>query len=250
MPSICQVIARNRRHTPLKRPAATASRAGQSVRPGAASHTLAAVRCTTLPQELSRNAFVAQLDALTAVYLAAMRPDPLQLPGRRSIMERHATFGEFRALAMTAGAAGAPESGRPVPPGQIIGFCYGFRGAGGQWWHDVVAAALTARSGRAVTAAWLSDSLEVAEVHVHPDYHGRGIGRSLVLGLAEGRRERTAVLSTQDADSPARRLYRGLGFDDLLTGYSFPGTPVPYAVMGAALPLRPAAARSPSPSRL
>ena len=118
--------------------------------------------------------------------------------------------------------------------------------------HDVVAAALAAKSGWELAAAWLTDSLEIAEVHVHPDFHGRGIGRSLVLGLAEGQPERTAVLSTQDAESRARRLYRGLGFADLLTGYSFPGTPVPYAVMGATLPLRPAApteGRSPSPSR-
>ena len=201
----------------------------------------------TLLTELSRAAFVAELDALTAVYLAAMRPDPAQLPGRRSIMERHVTYDGFRALAVTADAAGGHGA-----PGQIIAFSYGFRGAGGQWWHDVVATALTARSGRALADAWLADSLEIAEVHVHPDFHRRGIGRSMVLGLAEGRGERTAVLSTQDADSPARRLYRGLGFADLLTGYCFPGTPVPYAVMGAALPLRPAAPappRSPSPSR-
>ena len=217
-------------------------------------HTLAPVRGNTSrgntsPRELSRAAFVAELDALTAVYLAAMRCDPAQLPGRRAIMERHVTFDGFRALAVTADAAGGP--GGAGGRGQIIAFSYGFCGADGQWWHDVVTTALTARSGRALTDAWLADSLEIAEVHVHPDFHRRGIGRSLVLGLAEGRRERTAVLSTQDADSPARRLYRGLGFADLLTGYCFPGTPVPYAVMGAALPLRPgdAAARSPSPSR-
>jgi len=212
-------------------------------------HTLAAVHGHTLLTELSRAAFVAELDALTAVYLAAMRPDPAQLPGRRSIMERHVTYDGFRALAVTADAVGGP--GAPGGPGQIVAFSYGFRGADGQWWHDVVATALTARSGRALADAWLADSLEIAEVHVHPDFHRRGIGRSMVLGLAQGRGERTAVLSTQDADSPARRLYRGLGFADLLTGYCFPGTPVPYAVMGAALPLRPAApeARSPSPSR-
>jgi len=215
----------------------------------------------TLLQELSRAAFVAELDALTAVYLAAMRCDPAQLPGRRAIMERHVTFDGFRALAVTADAVGSPGGPGPRGPGpggpeprgggQIIAFSYGFCGADGQWWHDVVTTALTARSGRALTDAWLADSLEIAEVHVHPDFHRRGIGRSMVLGLAQGRGERTAVLSTQDADSPARRLYRGLGFADLLTGYCFPGTPVPYAVMGAALPLRPAApeARSPSPSR-
>ena len=190
---------------------------------------------------------MAELDALIAVYQAAMRPDPAQLPGRHSIMQRHASYRGFRALAARAGAAGQP--GAPGWPGPIVGFSYGFRGADGQWWHDVVAAALTARAGQALAAAWLADSFEVAEVHVHPDFHRRGIGRSLVLGLAEGRQERTAVLSTQDAESPARRLYRGLGFADLLTGYTFPGAPVPYAVMGAALPLRPAAAaRSPSPS--
>jgi GNAT superfamily N-acetyltransferase len=200
---------------------------------------------------------MAELDSLTAVYLAAMKPDPVQLPGRRSIMARHATYGGFRALAVTAGdvtgttaaggttdAGGGPggrEGHQPADPlrdpGPIIAFSYGFRGENGQWWHDVVAAALIARSGPAIAAQWLADSLEIAEVHVHPDYHRRGIGRSLVLGLADGRKERTAVLSTQDADSPARRLYRRLGFTDLLTGYAFPGTPVPYAVMGAELPL-------------
>jgi ribosomal protein S18 acetylase RimI-like enzyme len=214
---------------------------------GPASHTLAAVRSSIVPRELSRDGFVAELDTLIAVYQAAMRPDPAQLPGRHSIMQRHASYRGFRALAVTADAVGQPSA--PGWPGQIVGFSYGFRGADGQWWHDVVAAALTAKAGQALAAGWLADSLEIAEVHVHPDFHRRGIGRSLVLGLAEGRRERTAVLSTQDAESPARRLYRGLGFADLLTGYSFPGAAVPYAVMGAALPLRPAAApRSPSPS--
>jgi GNAT superfamily N-acetyltransferase len=216
---------------------------------------------------------MAELDSLTAVYLAAMSPDPVQLPGRRSIMARHATYAGFRALAVTAGDAngnaasaawaepakpgGPAEPGghgepggprEPADPGPIIAFSYGFRGENGQWWHDVVAASLLARSGPAIAAAWMGDSLEIAEVHVHPDYHRRGIGRSLVLGLADGRPERTAVLSTQDAESPARRLYRGLGFTDLLTGYAFPGTPVPYAVMGAELPLA-GARRSPSPSR-
>jgi ribosomal protein S18 acetylase RimI-like enzyme len=175
---------------------------------------------------------VSELDALTAVYAAAMRADPEQLPGRRSIMEQHASYHGFRALAVTADGARS----------RIIAFSYGFRGADGQWWHDVVNAALTARSGREAATAWLADSLEIAEVHVHPDFHRRGIGRSLVLGLAHGRLERTAVLSTQDAESPARRLYRCLGFTDLLTSYSFPGSTIPYAVMGAVLPLRPASA--------
>ena len=96
----------------------------------------------------------------------------------------------------------------------------------------------TGSSWRLCTAAeWLDDSFEVAEVHVHPRYQRRGIGRRLLFRLTGGRAERTAVLSTMDTNSPARRLYRSLGFTDLLTGYRFSGAPVPYAVMGAALPL-------------
>ena len=77
-----------------------------------------------------------------------------------------------------------------------------------------------------------------------PEYQGHGVGAGLLLALTSGRRERTAVLSTRDADSPARRLYRGMGFTDLLTGFAFyPGSEPPYAVMGAELPLRTRSAR-------
>lgn len=185
---------------------------------------------------------MAELEVLTDVYAAAMRPDPAQLAGRRSIMEQHTRNSGFRALAVSAPAADGAD--------QIIGFGYGFRGAAGQWWHDTVAAALTAKSGPAFARAWLADSLEVAEVHVLPDFQHRGVGRSLMLELARGRRERTAVLSTPDTESTARRLYRGLGFEDLLTDYRFPGVPVGYAVMGVVLPLRESflGSRSPSPS--
>jgi ribosomal protein S18 acetylase RimI-like enzyme len=124
-------------------------------------------------------------------------------------------------------------------PLAVIGFAYGFHGTSGQWWHDLVRSALASAGGRELAQTWLGDSFEVAEVHVHPDYQGQGIGRRMVPALLHPRLERTALLSTQDADSRARRLYRGLGFGDLLTGYRFPGTDPPYAVMGAVLPLRP-----------
>jgi GNAT superfamily N-acetyltransferase len=191
--------------------------------------------------------FLAELDTLVEVYAAAMRPPREQVPGRRAIMERHTQFPSFRAVAVTApdGPAGMPGTGDgPGPlPGSgrlpIIAFSYGFHGADGQWWHDLVRSALTRMGGYDLAQTWLGDSFEVAEVHVHPDYQGRGIGRRMVPALLHPRLERTALLSTQDADTRARRLYRGLGFDDLLTGYRFPGTDPPYAVMGAVLPLRP-----------
>ena len=60
----------------------------------------------------------------------------------------------------------------------------------------------------------------------------------MLTTLTSGRPERTAVLSTPDRDSTARRLYRRMGFSELLTGYNFPGGSPPYIVMGAQLPLR------------
>jgi ribosomal protein S18 acetylase RimI-like enzyme len=178
--------------------------------------------------ELSPGEFVGRLDQMITVYAAAMRPPAEMLPGRRSIMAGHAAYPGFRALLATEDESGAPA-----------GFGYGFHGAAGQWWHDTVARAVAAAYGTAAVASWLDDSFEVAELHVAPDHQGHGVGAGLLLHLASGRPERTALLSTRDADSPARRLYRGVGFSDLLTGFAFfPGSEPPYAVMGAELPLR------------
>ena len=195
--------------------------------------------------DIGKARFLAELDSLVEVYAAAMRPPRAQVPGRRAIMERHTQFPSFRAVVVTApaGPGGPPGNGPGPVPGRgglpIVAFSYGFHGADGQWWHDLVRSALTRMGGYDLAQSWLGDSFEVAEVHVHPDYQGRGIGRRMVPALLHPRLERTALLSTQDADTRARRLYRGLGFGDLVTGYRFPGTDPPYAVMGAALPLRP-----------
>jgi ribosomal protein S18 acetylase RimI-like enzyme len=195
-------------------------------------------------RELGPGEFRAMIRQLVAVYAAAMNPPDRTLAGREAIMERHAASPEFRGLAA-------------LVDGQLAAFTYGFHGANGQWWHDMVAAALAtrARAGaaaqdRATPREWLDDSFEIAELHVLPGRQGNGIGRSLLLSLTAGRPERTAVLSTADAPTRARRLYRGVGFTDLLRDFRFSGSEPPYAVMGATLPLLTDAAlpRSPSPS--
>jgi len=198
-----------------------------------ASPKLARMRPTLSVSELGPGEFAARLDQMIAVYAAAMRPPREMLPGRRSIMAGHAAQSGFRALLATEDGSGAPA-----------GFGYGFHGAPGQWWHNTVARALAAAHGTAAATAWLDDSFEVAELHVVPEHQGHGVGAGLLLGLTLERPERTALLSTRDADSPARRLYRGVGFSDLLTGFAFfPGGEPPYAVMGAELPLRARSAR-------
>jgi ribosomal protein S18 acetylase RimI-like enzyme len=185
-------------------------------------------------RELGPREFRGAIRALVAVYAAAMSPPDRSLSGREAIMDRHAASPGFRGLTAQVN-------------GQLAGFTYGFHGESGQWWHDMVAAALATRSGTGVTAAeyaeveapgaWLDDSFEIAELHMLPSWQGQGIGRSLLLSLTSGRPERTAVLSTADAPTKARRLYRGVGFTDLLTDFRFSGSEPPYAVMGALLPL-------------
>jgi ribosomal protein S18 acetylase RimI-like enzyme len=198
-------------------------------------------------RELGPREFRAVIRALVGVYAAAMNPPDRTLSGREAIMDRHAASPGFRGLSAHV-------------DGRLAGFTYGFHGESGQWWHDMVAAALATRSGARISAAeyagtdapgaWLDDSFEIAELHVLPPWQGRGIGRSLLLSLATGRQERTAVLSTADAPTRARRLYRGLGFTDLLTDFRFSGSEPPYAVMGALLPLAATVTlpRSPRPS--
>jgi len=195
-------------------------------------------------REIGVQTFRRRLTAFLDVYAAAMAPPADQLPGRHSIMYRHSTYPGFRAI--------VAERPRRIPlPGassEIVGFIYGFHGAAGQWWHDVVYDALTDRGGPEHAERWLADPFEVAELHVHPSYQGHGLGRGLLTGLCAGRPEHTMVLSTLDRpDTRARRLYHSVGLTDLLSDFDFPGGGPPYAVMGVALPLAAYASAPSSP---
>ena len=69
------------------------------------------MRSGLILRELTRNQFPANLDACAGVYAAAMNPPAEQLPGRHSIMERHAGYAAFRAMvAIAARGAGAPPA--------------------------------------------------------------------------------------------------------------------------------------------
>jgi GNAT superfamily N-acetyltransferase len=200
------------------------------------SRTLGQMGAGTVLSELTSRQFLGDLETSLAIYADAMQADPALLPGRRELMRRHAGYPAFRALQARAGASG-----------QVVGFAYGFHGRGGQWWYDAVWNALVRAVGIGRTNDWLANCLEVAEVHVHQPYQRAGIGTSMLTTLTGGRSERTAVLSTPDRDTTARRLYRRLGFAELLTGYSFPGGSPPYVVMGAELPLIDPNVRPPRP---
>jgi ribosomal protein S18 acetylase RimI-like enzyme len=167
---------------------------------------------------LDAESFGALAPAAASIYGAAMERPPEVVVQRRDIIAVHVGYRGF----VSAGAFDGDE---------LVGFGYGYRGAAGQWWHDIVAGAL----GRDGSKRWLRDSFELAELHVLPDYQGRGGGRRLLTDVLSRAGAAHAVLSTPDAESPARKLYRSYGFSDLRGDFRFPGSPEGYAIMGVDL---------------
>ncbi|MEI5101274.1 GNAT family N-acetyltransferase [Streptomyces sp. PmtG] len=140
---------------------------------------------------------------------------------RRQIVLRHLTYPGARALGATTG------------DGRLVGFVYGMPNDRAHWWSTVVEPYLRAQG----LDGWLDHSFVITELHVRPGYQGRGIGRALITTLTDTAVEPRSILSAIDAESPARGLYRSLGYQDLARQVLFPSAPKPYAVMGAPLPL-------------
>lgn len=171
-------------------------------------------------QRLDAAGFTPYADASVEIFGLAMGAPAAELRSRHAIVRRHLHRPGFTAVA-------------GLVDGALVGFGYAYPGQTGQWWHDVVAAALDLEQAD----RWLSNSFEIVELHVRPDAQGAGLGRRLLATLLAEAPGRTAVLSTGDRDSRARRLYRSMGFVDLLTRFRFPGRDEDFAVLGRPLPL-------------
>ncbi|KAF4411146.1 MULTISPECIES: N-acetyltransferase [Streptomyces] len=163
----------------------------------------------------------ARVDDALAVQAVAFGLSDEEVGVRRHIVLRHLTQPGARALGAT------------TPSGRLVGFVYGMPNDRAQWWSSVVEPYLR-REGR---EGWLDDAFAVTELHVLPADQGRGIGRRLITLLTDGADEPRSILSAIDTESPARALYRSLGYRDLARPVHFPSAPSPYAVMGAPLPL-------------
>ncbi|MGZ6800449.1 MAG: GNAT family N-acetyltransferase, partial [Mycobacteriaceae bacterium] len=109
------------------------------------------------------------------------------------------------------------------------------------WWHEEVRSGLLARARPASAAESLLDEyFELTELHVLPSAQGLGLGEQLLRRLLTNRPEPTVLLSTPEApheQNRAWKLYRRLGFDDVLRHFNFTGDARPFAVLGRALPL-------------
>ncbi|MGC0329186.1 ribosomal protein S18 acetylase RimI-like enzyme [Streptomyces sp. SAI-170] len=163
----------------------------------------------------------ARVDEALAVQAVAFDLDADEVAVRRQIVLRHMTYPGARALGATS-------------RGQLVGFIYGMPNDRAHWWSTVVEPYLRAEGNE----TWLDDSFVITELHVHPAYQNRGIGRTLITTITDSAAEPRSILSAIDTDSPARGLYHSLGYVDLARRVHFPSAPKPYAVMGAPLPLR------------
>lgn len=171
---------------------------------------------------LDRAEFTVRADELIAIYLAAMQYPAGSAAGRRQLWHEHGLRAGFSCI-----TAFGPHD---IP----LAFCYGYRGQTGQWWHDEVR-----RGMPPVTAAeWLTDYVELTELHVHPGHQGRLLGERVLRRFLAGRSEGRVLLSTPEGENRAWRLYRRLGFQDVIRGHRFTGDPRPFGILGRSLPLR------------
>ncbi|MET9427675.1 GNAT family N-acetyltransferase [Streptomyces sp. NPDC003036] len=164
----------------------------------------------------------ARVDAALAVQAVAFGLSEDEIGVRRHIVLRHLL------------CPGATSYGATTPGGRLVGFVYGMPNDRAHWWSTVVQPYLV-REGN---ESWLDDSFVITELHVHPAYQGRGLGRQLITTITDAAAQPRSILSAIDVESPARMLYRSLGYRDLARRVHFPSAARPYAVMGAPLPLR------------
>ncbi len=188
-------------------------------------------------------------DAL-AVYVDAMRYPRGTENQRAAMWLEHIRRPGWQGVAVVevaaAEVAAGPSNGQTpsaveLSDAPLLGVAYGYPGAPGQWWQQQVVLGLQ-RGGLPPQeiARLMNDYFELTELHIHPRAQGRGLGEALARRLLSGRAEKNVLLSTPETKGEpnrAWRLYRRLGFTDIIRGYHFAGDPRAFAILGRALPL-------------
>jgi ribosomal protein S18 acetylase RimI-like enzyme len=184
-------------------------------------------------------------DAL-AVYVDAMRYPRGTEDQRASMWLEHTHRGGWKAVAAVEapdldGPDATPPSAPELASASLLGIAYGYCGAPDQWWQQQVVAGLhRVGADPARIAELMTSYFELTELHIHPRAQGHGLGEALARRLLADRAESQVLLSTPEINGEANRawrLYRRLGFADIIRGYHFAGDPRAFAILGRALPL-------------
>ena len=185
-------------------------------------------------------------DAL-AVYVDAMRYPRGTEDQRASMWIEHTRRHGWKAVA----AVELPDRSDPgestgrstdtLAAAPLLGIAYGYCGAPDQWWQQQVVQGLyRVGADRMRIAELMTSYFELTELHIAPRAQGRGLGEALARRLLADRAETHVLLSTPEINDEANRawrLYRRLGFTDIIRGYHFAGDPRAFAILGRALPL-------------
>jgi ribosomal protein S18 acetylase RimI-like enzyme len=202
--------------------------------------------------ELSAADLRTHLGEALAVYVEAMDYPKGTEIHRAPMWTEHATRPGWRGIAAYGPPRdGAGASAQPSTP--LVGIAYGYRGAPHQWWHQQVREGMR-RAGAEPNSieSVLGDYFELTELHVSPRAQGHGTGSALLTALLADRPEARVLLSTPEVpheDNRAWRLYRRLGFTDVVRHFRFSGDSRPFAVLGRELPLRPSTTESTGATR-
>lgn len=184
-------------------------------------------------------------DALT-VYVDAMRYPRGTEQQRAAMWLEHIRRRGWQGAGVVE-ADGADDEDAPTPSADdlagapLLGVAYGYPGAPGQWWQQQVVLGMQRGGSPPQEIARLMNSyFELTELHIHPRAQGRGLGEALARRLLAGRAEKNVLLSTPETNGEpnrAWRLYRRLGFTDVIRRYHFAGDPRAFAILGRELPL-------------
>jgi ribosomal protein S18 acetylase RimI-like enzyme len=199
--------------------------------------------------DLSPNDMERRLNDALGVYVDAMRYPRGTENQRAAMWLEHMRRPGWKAVAAveTPEIAASTAPGRSASPSAelgdapLLGVAYGYPGAPGQWWQQQVVLGLE-RGGLAPQeiARLMTNYFELTELHIHPRAQGHGLGEALARRLLANRGERNVLLSTPETNGEANRawrLYRRLGFTDIIRRYHFAGDPRAFAILGRALPL-------------
>lgn len=182
--------------------------------------------------DLSPHEMASRLGDALRVYVAAMGYRPGTEDHRAAMWLEHTRRRGWQAVAVV-------ESDQVDNP--LVGIAYGYCGAPDHWWQQQVTLGLR-RQGHADPdiARLMTSYFELTELHIAPRAQGRGLGEALARRLLAGRPEANVLLSTPEIngeDNRAWRLYRRLGFTDIIRGHHFAGDPRAFAILGRTLPL-------------
>ena len=193
--------------------------------------------------DLSPHDMQRRLQDALVVYVDAMRYPRGTESQRASMWLEHTRRHGWKAVAAveTDTAEGESPAQAQLETAPLLGIAYGYCGAPDQWWQQQVVAGLH-RVGVPPDEInrLMSSYFELTELHIHPRAQGRGLGEALARRLLAGRGEANVLLSTPEISGEANRawrLYRRLGFTDVIRGYHFAGDPRAFAILGRALPL-------------